>query len=69
MYDELVTQLQYKEAKKSQIMHVQAVKTLRDYYDRGAWQVKGSPLLYPASRRPIPKLEYKNDLYLSPLSQ
>jgi len=45
-------QLQHKPAKKAQIIHVQAMKSLRDFIDKGAWQVKGSPLLYPASRRP-----------------
>lgn len=46
------TDLQHKPAKKAQIIHVQAMKSLRDFIDKGAWQVKGSPLLYPASRGP-----------------
>lgn len=44
--------MRHKPAMRNQVIRVQALKNLRDYYQKGSMQVKGSPLLFPATRRP-----------------
>ncbi|KAG0558466.1 hypothetical protein KC19_10G030400 [Ceratodon purpureus] len=43
--------IRHKPTMRKQVIRVQALKSLRDYYQKGSMQVKGSPLLHAAARR------------------